>query len=122
MKLKTLTKAETEIMMKIWELNKPVSSAMIMEEFSETKKWKSQTICTFLARLVNKRFLSVEKKGNSNLYIPIVSKNDFEQSNAEQFFLNFYNGSAKNMISSLIECGTISKKELEELKEWLDGM
>lgn len=122
MKLKNLTKAETEIMMKIWELNKPVSSAMIMEEFLETKKWKSQTICTFLARLVSKHFLSVEKCGNANLYTAIVSKNDFEQSNAEKFFLNFYNGSAKNMISSLIECGAISKKELEELKEWFNRM
>lgn len=122
MNYQNLSEAEAEIMSKIWELAAPVSSAMLLAEFSETRGWKAQTICTFLSRLVSKKFLSVEKRGASNLYTAIVSKSDFEQSAAKELISKSYNGSVKNMIASLVDCGAISKEEIEDLKDWFNRM
>lgn len=122
MNYQNLSEAEAEIMSKIWELAAPVSSAMLLAEFSETRGWKAQTICTFFSRLVSKKFLSVEKRGTSNLYTAIVSKSDFEQSAAKELISKSYNGSVKNMIASLVDCGAISKEEIEDLKDWFNRM
>ena len=122
MEMQNLTEAEAEIMSKIWEMNAPVSSAMLLSEFSETRGWKAQTICTFLSRLVNKRFLSVEKRGTANVYTAIISKSDFENSMTEDLISKTYNGSIKNMIASLVDCGKISKEEIKELKDWFNRM
>ena len=122
MELQNLTEAESEIMSKIWELDSPVSSAMLLAEFSETRGWKAQTICTFLSRLVSKGFLSVEKHGTTNTYTAAISKSDHEHSMAENFISRTYNGSVKNMLASLVDCGKISKEEIEELKDWFNRM
>lgn len=122
MEMQNLTEAEAEIMSKIWEMNAPVSSAMLLAEFSETRGWKAQTICTFLSRLVNKKFLSVEKRGTANVYTAIISKSDFEHLMTEDFISKTYNGSIKNMIASLVDCGKISKEEIKELKDWFNRM
>lgn len=122
MEMQNLTEAEAEIMSKIWEVNVPVSSAMLLAEFSETRGWKAQTICTFLSRLVNKKFLSVEKRGTANVYTAIISKSDFEYLMTEDFISKTYNGSIKNMIASLVDCGKISKEEIKELKDWFNRM
>jgi len=122
MEFQKLTQSEKEIMEKIWELNTPVSTAMLIKAFSPSKNRKPQTVSTFLTRLVNKNYLSVRKNGLCNLYTALISKDEFARFNAESLILKQYNGSVKNMISSLIEYGMIDKKEIEELKNWFNGM
>lgn len=122
MNYQNLSEAEAEIMSKIWELDVPVSSARLTAEFSETRGWKAQTVCTFLSRLVSKNYLSVEKRGAANLYTAVVSKKDFERSAAMELISKSYNGSVKNMIASLVDGGAISREEMEELKDWFKGV
>lgn len=120
MKLQSLAQSEEEVMRKIWKLATPVSSAMFLEAFSEEKGWKSQTISTFLSRLVSKGYLFVEKHGTANLYTPAVSEDEFKQINAERFIDKIYGGSIKNMVASLVDSGNISETEIEELRQWLN--
>ena len=120
MKLQSLAVSEEEVMRKIWELATPVSSAMLLNAFSEEKGWKTQTICTFLSRLVSKGYLSVEKHGTTNTYTALISEEDFKQMNAENLIDKVYGGSIKNMVASLVDSGHISEAEIEELKKWLN--
>ena len=120
MKLQSLAGSEEEVMRKIWELATPVSSAMLLNAFLEEKGWKTQTICTFLSRLVSKGYLSVEKHGTTNTYTALISEEDFKQMNAEKLIDNIYGGSIKNMVASLVDSGHISETEIEELKKWLN--
>ena len=71
--IKNLTEAESAIMKKIWELNSPVTSSVLMGYFSEERGWKSQTVSTFLSRLVKKGFLSVKRCGAANEYTAVGS-------------------------------------------------
>lgn len=120
MKFQSLTESEEEVMRKIWELATPVSSAMLLAAFAENRGWKSQTICTFLSRLVGKDYLSVEKHGTTNEYKAIITKTEYEQLTAQQFIMKCYNGSVKNMIASLADSGGINDEEIAELKKWFN--
>ena len=120
MKLQSLAGAEEEVMRKIWELAVPVTSNMLLEAFSEEKGWKTQTISTFLSRLVSKGYLTAEKHGTAKIYTPTISEEQFRQMNAENLVDRIYGGSVKRMIASLIDGGHISESEIEELKQWLN--
>lgn len=120
MELKNLTEAEETIMSKIWEISTPVTSIMLLEAFSETRGWKSQTISTFLSRLVDKNYLSVKKRGTANQYQAIISKEEYEQSFASEVINKIYGGSVKRLIASFVESESISRDELEELKQWFN--
>lgn len=120
MELKNLTEAEETIMSKIWEISTPVTSVMLLEAFSETRSWKSQTISTFLSRLVDKNYLSVKKRGTANQYQAIISKEEYEQSFAREVINKIYGGSVKRLIASFVESESISRDELEELKQWFN--
>lgn len=118
MKRKQLTEAEEAIMSKIWEIEAPITSSILLNEFSETRGWKSQTINTFLSRLVEKEYLSVKKKGNINEYHATISKQEFDQNSVKDMIDKVYGGSIQKMIASFVESDSISKKELDEIKKW----
>ena len=107
--IKNLTEAESAIMKKIWELNSPVTSSVLMGYFSEERGWKSQTVSTFL---------SVKRCGAANEYTAVISESAYEQAGAREVIDRLYNGSVKNMIASLADCGAISDEEMDELKKW----
>lgn len=120
MKLQPLAQSEEEVMRKIWEMARPVSSAILLREFSEEKRWKPQTICTFLSRLVGKGYLSVKKHGTANVFTAEISEEQYQQANAEKLVNEIYNGSLKNLVASLVDGGQIGTEEIEELKRWLN--
>lgn len=85
--------------------------------FSEERGWKSQTVSTFLSRLVKRAFVS-ERCGAANEYTAVISESAYEQAGAREVIDRLYNGSVKNMIASLADCGAISDEEMDELKNW----
>ncbi len=54
-----LSETEMEVMQVIWASDNPITSGELLDIFAQKKgkKWKGQTIATFLARLVEKGVL-----------------------------------------------------------------
>ena len=67
-----LSDAELEIMEKVWEMDGPVTAARLTERLAE-KGWKPSTLLTFLARMVNKGALAVEKRGKGGTKIADIA-------------------------------------------------
>ncbi len=105
-------------MYKIWELATPITSYMLLEAFNETRGWKSQTISTFLSRLVDKEYLSVKKIRSTNEYRAIISAEEYAQRSAREMINKIHGGSVKRLITSFVESDAISEKELEDIKKW----
>ena len=57
--MKRLPDSELEIMMFVWELDKPVTRFEIEEQMEEERKLSPTTILSFLSRLQEKGFLEV---------------------------------------------------------------
>lgn len=119
-KFQKLSDTEMEIMTIIWGLNKEVTSSELLNiiEIEKGKKWSGQTIATFLSRMVEKEVLTYVKKGRSNYYISLVTKEEYNQREAEGILNEMYKGSVKNFLSALYYGKKMNKKEIDELKEW----
>lgn len=122
MEFQTLSESELEVMNAIWDKGAPVSVSELLEHFSETKGWKTTTIATFAVRLINKGFLSVEKIKNVKYYTPLISRERYDSGLARKFINTAYNGSAMNMFVSLWDGKEITREEIDEIRQWIDGL
>lgn len=115
-----ISETEMEVMEVIWELHHPVTSAELLIFFSEQrgKDWKTQTISTFLARLVDKGLLVVRKQGRSNVYTAHLSLVEYRKRESQSILNKMYQGSIKNFLSALYDNEEISKEDISELKQW----
>lgn len=118
-KVQKISEAEMEVMQVIWRYDDGVTSAEILQQLNKEKSWKPTTVFTFLSRLVEKGVLKAEKRGKSNQYIPLMSENEYRCFEAKSFLNTTYKGSIKSFIAALYEGESISKEEIEELKNWL---
>ena len=95
MEQKKLPDAEFEIMKAIWQMQEPVTSAMVTERLRSTlpaKDWKPQTILTMLTRLEQKAFLRSEKHGKEREYYVLIPQQDYLQIEASSFRQRFSGG------------------------------
>ena len=114
-----LSDSELEIMKVIWAAGGLVTTAFLLKEFSESHRWKSQTINTFLTRLVDKGMLRVERKGVANWYTAVVSDNEYLGGETRAFLDEFHHGSVSSFIAALDGSERLSDDDILSLKKWL---
>lgn len=114
--MKKLTRAEEDVMQRIWSLEK-CSVADILEHLPEPKP-AYNTVSTVVRILESKGFVSHEKKGKGYLYYPLVPKSEYSRESLHQLIDNYFQGSFKSMVSFFMKKEDMSLTELEEvLKE-----
>lgn len=117
--MKRLPDSELEIMMIIWELDRPVTRFEIEAELEEERKLSPTTILSFLSRLQEKEFLAVEKAGKNNLYRPLIEKDAYMQKESKSILKRMYQNSAKNFLAALYDGDNLSQEELKELEDYI---
>lgn len=120
--IKRLPDSELEIMMIIWEAKEPVPSAYLMEKLEGEKEWATTTVLNFLARLVDRGFLKVEKHGRINIYSPLIAEKDYIEIESRSFLERLHKSSLKSFVAALYDGSTISSKDAEELKNYIDEL
>lgn len=119
MKLGKISEAEMEIMKIIWEKDKQMTTAEILEELPKENSWKTTTVMTLMSRLTEKGILSVTKVGKLNHYFSKVSEEEYKAIQTDNFLEDMHKGSVKNFMATLFNSKKISKKDISELKDWL---
>lgn len=114
-----LSEAELLIMEHFWE-NGPMKSDEIAALVAD-KQWKNTTLLTFLSRLARKGMLRIKKQGKSNLYIPVVSQEEYRGTETKAFLNELYGGSAKNFFAAMVSEQGLSPQDIAELRQWLDA-
>ncbi len=112
-----LSEAEALIMQCFWE-NGPLNTRQLSAMLA-TRNWKPTTLLTFLARLVEKDMLTLEKQGKSNLYRPLQTQEAYQNRVANAFLEDVYGGNTQAFLASMVSARGISKNELAELRAWL---
>ncbi len=85
--MKRLPDSELEIMMIIWDLDKPVTRFEIEERMDAERKLSPTTILSFLSRLQEKGFLEVQKSGKNNVYLALVDKESYLQAESRSILI-----------------------------------
>ena len=116
--LKKLPDAEFEVMKVVWENESPITTAEIMKLLGNEKKWKIQSLVSFMVRLVDKGFLRSEKLGKERTYYPLVSKADYRRFETGNVVKQFHDSSFLNLVTSLYDDEALSDKDIDDLLEW----
>ena len=66
--MKRLPESELRLMMIIWDAGEPVASPYILEKLVGEKDWAKTTVLNFLSRLVDRGFLTIEKRGRFHYF------------------------------------------------------
>lgn len=115
-----ITKAEMEIMQVLWESGRRMTTNEIMEYFPEKSK---TTVLTLAGRLLDKGALQSVKLGRSHAheYWAAISEEDYRKMQTKSFLFSIHNGSAKSLISSLFQAENLTKKDIEELRSFINS-
>ena len=117
--MKRLPDSELEIMMIIWELDKPVTRTEIEKKMVSDRKLSPTTILSFLSRLQEKGFLAMEKEGRNNVYIALIDREIYIQKESWNVLKRLYDNSPKKFLEAICENGNLADAELEELEEYI---
>lgn len=117
-----LSDAELEIMKIVWTNKQPIFFAFLLEELTARgKTWQKNTLITLLSRLMDKGYLKAKKLGRRNEYTVLISETEYKTSQTKNLVDKIYEGSAKGLISNLIESDLLTDEEYKELKRILEG-
>ena len=117
--MKRLPDAELEVMKALWDTG-PDTPRSVLEQRLAPFGWVSNTVNTYLSRLVSKGFVSVRREGKSNLYTPLVGREEYQAFDSRAVLDRLY-GSPRNFVAALARKG-LDEGELEDLRTLLDQL
>lgn len=110
---KPLTKAEEQIMLALWKIDKGYIRDII--EALPNPKPHQNTVATIVKILVEKEFIGITPLGRHNEYYPIVTKDDYTKRTMKNLVKGYFEGSFTNMVSFFVKENNLSVEELEDL-------
>lgn len=117
MSIKTLTKAEEQIMQVLWGLEKAFLREII-EALPEPRP-HSNTVATIIKILVEKEFVGIHVFGRMHQYHPLVTKEAYSQSSMRNLVKGYFEGSFSNAVSFMVKENNLSVDDLELLLKQL---
>jgi BlaI family penicillinase repressor len=120
MKLKELTKAEEQIMQILWQLNEAIVKD-ILEKIPEPKP-AYNTVSTVVRVLEGKGFIDHKAYGNSHVYFPLISEDDYKKFTFDKLMSNYFDNSYKSLVSFIADEKGLGLKELDELTELINKL
>ncbi len=117
-----ITDAELEIMRVLWVIPDCPSSE-IVKQMTDRMGWSPNTTRTLLSRLVQKEAAGAKlEKGSrrTQLFYPIISEQEYLQSETKSFMKKLYGGALKPMLANFLQDKKLNAQEIEDLKALFD--
>lgn len=111
-----ITDSEVTVMKVLWETRGELTITEIRKTLEETTDWESSTIKTLIRRLVKKGAIEATKK-DVFYYKPLVTEEEYNEYTTQELIDRLYNGSAKNLVASLLDNKKLNKKDIDELQK-----
>ena len=115
--MKTLTKAEEQVMQVIWKLKEGFIRD-VMDAMPSPKPHQN-TIATMLKILVDKEFVGIKVFGRQHQYYPLVSKDAYSKATMKNLVKGYFGGSFSEAVSFMVKENSISLEDLETLLQQL---
>lgn len=119
LEIKELTKAEEEIMQKLWMLG----NAFVKDILAELPEPKPayNTVSTIVRILETKGFVSYETFGKSHRYFPLVNKEEYKTFATGKLMSGYFENSAQNMLSFFLKKEKLDMKEVDEMMKMIEA-
>ena len=120
--MKKLSDSEFEIMKVLWSKKEALTSNQILDEVSDKLDWKLASLMTALARMVGKGYVCCDRSTRTNYYSAVISEEQYKIEESESFLEKLYDKSTTKLVASLYKGSRLSKKEIKELRKFLDSL
>ena len=117
--VRRLPDSELAVMQAVWQCAPPVSRGELEEQLLPQHPMAQTTLLTLLTRLTEKGFLSVEKTGRSNYYVPLITQDTYLANQSRRFIDQLCGGNISLFASALCDSG-LSKQDLDQLRKLLE--
>lgn len=116
--MERLTKAEEQVMQALWRVGKGFVKD-VLEALPKPKRGTAPpaytTVSTIIRILEQKGFVGHEVFGRSHRYYPKVSQEQYSTRTLKRVVRDYFDGSAKELLSHFIGRNDLSMEELDEL-------
>jgi BlaI family penicillinase repressor len=113
-----LTRAEEEIMQILWLLGKGFVND-VLEHFPEPRP-AYNTVSTIIRILEKKGFVGHNAFGKTHEYYPLITKQEYTRQFMGTVVKGYFDNSLRKMVSFFTGDGTMSMKEMEEIRKIID--
>ncbi|NPA37520.1 MAG: BlaI/MecI/CopY family transcriptional regulator [Chlorobi bacterium] len=111
--MKTLTKAEEEIMHILWELERGLVRD-VLDRLPEPKP-AYNTVSTVIRVLEKKGFVGHKAYGTTYEYFPLITKKEYTKFRFGEFMEKYFNNSFSQLASFFSKENKLSMQELDEI-------
>ena len=118
---KMLTQTELELINILWKLEEGTVSE-VMEHLPKNRDLAYTSVSTILRILEQKKVLKTRKEGRGHVYIPMISKKEYETRTIKDVVEKVFDGTPLALAKQLISNTKLSKAELSELKNLIEKM
>ncbi len=113
---KLLTDVELELMTILWPL-KEGSVAEVIEQLPKKRDLAYTSVSTILRILEQKEIVKTRKEGRGHIYIPLLTKSEYESRTVKHVIDKVFNGTALSFVKQLLNQVEIDQNEIDELKK-----
>ncbi|MCI8422400.1 MAG: BlaI/MecI/CopY family transcriptional regulator [Lawsonibacter sp.] len=111
--------SELEVLEVLWQAGEPLPVSAVRTRLEEERGWDGSTIKTLLRRLCEKGVVTAEKRGVF-YYWPLLSREAYQAWSTRSLIQRVYQGSAKELVASLVRADQLTLQDLEELRAILE--
>lgn len=116
--MEKLTHQEEEVMLAIWKKERG-----IIKDFLErlpNPRPPYTTVASIVKNLERKGYLSSEKIGNTYLYTPRISQNEYKRRFLSGIVKSYFSDSYKEMVSFFAHENKLSEEDLRQIIEMIE--
>lgn len=111
--MRELTKAEEQVMLILWEIKEGVVKDVIDKMLPPKPAYN--TVSTVIRVLENKGFISHRAIGNSHIYFPLISEEQYRHFAFDKVMNTYFENNYQSLVSFLVKEKNIDMEELDEL-------
>lgn len=113
-----LTETELELMTLLWKRGEG-SVADVIADLPAGRELAYTSVSTILRILEQKDVLTTRKEGRGHVYIPALSKDEYESRTVHHMVERVFDGTPMALARQLLQTTQLSKDELTELKKMI---
>ena len=114
-RMEKLTHQEEEVMLVIWNKRRGIIKDLLPEP-----RPPYTTVASVVKNLDRKGYLSSEKIGNTYLYTPRISKNEYKKKFLSGIVKSYFSDSYKEMVSFFAHENKLSEEDLRQIIEMIE--
>ncbi|WP_138479996.1 BlaI/MecI/CopY family transcriptional regulator [Dyadobacter bucti] len=119
MEIRTLTRAEEEIMRILWQLKKAFVKD-ILAEMPEPKP-AYNTVSTIIRILEKKEVVGYTAYGKTHEYYPLISEEEYKRHEMQQLMVNYFDNSLPNLVSFFVKDNDLKTQDLDEIMKLINA-